>query len=129
MLDEFEIRKIAASIVKEAKRTANYDQGTLFRSIAYTYIRNIVTFRQIFYGQFNDNSKLEKIATRQMPNGVQWKIIFTKLGGGTVEISRTRTGRRVQSSALSSILTGSTFNIKALIAKRKAKRLKDKDSE
>ena len=49
MLSEAEIRAIASTVVQRAKATARVDQGTLRRSIAYTYVRGVVTFRQIYY--------------------------------------------------------------------------------
>ena len=58
------------------------------RSIAYTYVRNEVIFRELYYGQWNDNSKLEEYANDLMPNGVKWKIIYTKLGGDTYEVGK-----------------------------------------
>ena len=62
MLSEVEIRAIAKTIVDKAKRTATVDQGSLKRSIAYTYVRNEVIFRELYYGQWNDNSQLEEYA-------------------------------------------------------------------
>ena len=61
-MEESEIRTIAKSIVDKAKATARVDQGTLKRSIAYTYVRGEVIFRQIYYGSFGDNSLLEELA-------------------------------------------------------------------
>lgn len=123
-LEEDEIRKIAQGVVNVSKASAHVDTGALKRSISFTFVKEIVIFRQLFYGQFYDNSQLEKNAVRLMPNGTQWKIIFTDFGGSTVEVGRTRTGRRTQKSVLKTLLGGSSFNIKALIAKAKAKRKK-----
>jgi hypothetical protein len=123
-LDEKEIRAIGAGIVAEAKRTSKYDQGTLWRSIAFTYIKGEMIFRQIYYGVYNENSQLEKIAAKKVPNGVPWKVILTKFGGGTYEVGRTRTGRASQRSIINTLLSGSTTAIKKLIARNKAKRAK-----
>lgn len=123
-LEEDEIRKIAQGVVNVSKASAHVDTGALKRSISFTFVKEIVIFRQLFYGQFNDNSQLEKNAARLMPNGTQWKIIFTNFGGVTVEVGRTRAGRRTQKSVLKTLLGGSSVNIKALIAKAKAKRKK-----
>lgn len=127
MLDDAEVRAIAQTVVNKSKSSAHVDTGALKRSISFTYVKGVVIFRQLHYGKYNENSKLEKNATKLMPNGTQWKIISTSFGGGTVETSRTRTGRRKQSSSLTSILTGSSINIKALIARRKAKKKKKDD--
>jgi len=121
------IRKVAQKIVDLSKQTAHVDTGALKRSISFTYVKGIVIFRQLFYGQFHNNSKLEKNAARLMPSGVEWKIIYTNFGGDTVEVSATRTGRRSQKSILNTLLSGSTTKIKALIAKRKARNGKKED--
>lgn len=123
-IDEAEIRKIGAAIVKEAKRVAKYDQGTLMRSIAFTYVKGVMIFRQIYYGVYYENSQLEKIAAKKVPRGVPWKIILTKFGGGTYETGRTRRGRASKSSVSSLLNVASSINIRKLIAKKKAKAAK-----
>ena len=128
MLSEAEIRAIANTVVQRAKETARVDQGTLKRSIAYTYVKDVVTFRQIYYGQYGDNSQLEKIARDLMPNGIEYRIIFTDFGGGTVEVTRTRTGRRSQTSTLANVIKNNSPKIRALIGRVLAKK-KKKDGE
>lgn len=103
MLEDNEIRAVAQRIVDMSKNTAHVDTGALKRSISFTYVKNVVTFRMIYYGMFNNNAQLEKNASRLMPSGVQWKIIYTKFGGNTYEVGVTRTGRRSQTSILSSL--------------------------
>lgn len=122
MLEDADVRKIAQDIVNKSKKSAHVDTGALKRSISYTYVKGIVTFRQLFYGQFHENSKLEKNAAAGMPNGTEWRIIYTAFGGQTVEIGRTRAGRKTQKSLLNTLLSGSSTNIKALIARRKKKK-------
>ena len=129
MLSEVEIRAIAKTIVDKAKRTAKVDQGSLKRSIAYTYVRNEVIFRELYYGQWNDNSQLEEYATELMPNGVKWKIIYTILGGDTYEVGKTRQGRTTQKKAVATALRNSSKNIKNLIALVRANRKKDEESD
>lgn len=127
-LDEKEIRKVAQKIVDISKATARVDTGALKRSISYTYVKKVVIFRQIYYGQFKNNSQLEKNAAKLIPRGVEWKIIYTSFGGETIEIGRTRSGRASQRSIISTLLSGSTTAIKKLIARNKAKRAaKEKD--
>lgn len=128
MLSEDEVRKIAQRVVTVSKASAHVDTGALKRSISFTYVKGVVIFRQLFYGQFNENSQLERNATRLMPIGTRWKIIFTAFGGQTIEVSRTRAGRRSQKSILNTLLTGTTNNIKALIARNRVKRKKEEDS-
>lgn len=125
MLEEKEIRKIAQNIVTISKRSAHVDTGALRRSISYTYVKEVVIFRELFYGQFHENSLLEKNARRLMPNGTEWKIVYTDFGGTTVEITPTRKGRASQVSVLKTLTSGTTNKIKALIARNKAKKLKE----
>ena len=121
MLTEGEIRAVCERVVRESKGDARVDTGALKRSIAYTYIRGLVTFRQFVYGQYGDNSKLEKNAIRLMPYGVQWRIVYTQFGGAEVEVGRTRQGRATQSSVLSNLWKSTTSKIRNLIASKKAK--------
>lgn len=129
MLSESEIRAIASTVVSRAKSTARVDQGTLKRSIAYTYVGGVVTFRQIYYGDYGDNSQLEKIASQLMPYGVAYKIELTALGGDVVEVGRTKKGRKTLRSVISNIKKDSSSNIKALISKVTAKKKKDGKKE
>ncbi len=121
MLTEGEIRAVCERVVRESKSDARVDTGALKRSIAYTYIRGLVTFRQFVYGQYGTNSKLEKNAIRLMPYGVQWRIVYTQFGGAEVEVGRTRQGRATQSSVLSNLWKSTTSKIRNLIASKKAK--------
>lgn len=123
-LDEKEIRKAAQKIVDVSKSTARVDTGALKRSISYTYVRGVLIFRELYYGQFKGNSQLEKNAAKLVPRGVEWKIIYTSFGGETIEIGKTRAGRATQRSVINTLLSGSTTAIKKLIARNKAKRAK-----
>lgn len=121
MLEEKEIRKIAQRIVDEAKRTSNYDQGTLRRSISYTYIRGILTFRQMFYGVYNDNSQLERLARKYVPYGVNYKIILTDFDRSIINESRVKQGRAPQKGLASALIGATTSRIRALINRTKNK--------
>lgn len=121
MLDEKEIRAIAQKIVDMSKNTAHVDTGALKRSISYTYVKGLVTFRMIYYGQFNNNAQLEKNADRLMPSGVQWKIIYTKFGGDTYEVGRTKTGRRSQKSLIPTLTRIGTTAVTKLLNKIRGK--------
>jgi hypothetical protein len=120
-MTEEEVRVIAQSIVTKAKATARVDQGTLKRSIAFTYIRGEVTFRQIYWGQYGDNSQLEKLANQYMPFGVPYKIVLTELGGGTFEKGKTKQGRATQKKALASTTKSMTKKYIAQILKKRKK--------
>lgn len=127
-MEESEIRTIAKSIVDKAKATARVDQGTLKRSIAYTYVRGEVIFRQIYYGSFGDNSLLDDLARQYMPFGVPYRVILTELGGDTYEKGKTKQGRSTQKRSLTAA-KNTTSNIKKLIATIKKKREKEDGKE
>lgn len=129
MLSEVEIRAIAQNVVNKAKSTAHVDQGSLKKSIAYTYVRGLVTFRQLYYGQWNENSQLEKYASQMMPSGVPYKVVLTKLGGDTYERGKTKQGRKTQRTAVSQALRNSSSNVKKLIALVQAKRKDGKEKK
>lgn len=119
-MTEEQVRAIAQSIVTKAKATARVEQGTLKRSIAFTYIKGEVIFRQIYWGQYGDNSQLEKLASQFMPFGIPYKIILTELGGGTFEKGKTKQGRTSQKKALASTSSSMTQKyIVSLLKKRK----------
>ena len=128
MLDELEIRAIAQEVVTKAKRTAHVDQGSLKKSIAFTYVKGLLTFRELFYGQWNDNSELEKLARDLIPNGVAWRIVYTKLGGDTYEVGKTKQGRATQRKTIATIIRTGTTNAKNLILKSRGKK-KDKGTD
>jgi len=122
-----EIRQYIREVVREAKSTANVDTGYLKRSIRGDLIgRNrSVEFREIFYGAYNENSKLLEIAQRIMPNDINWKIVYENEEGDETTIKgRTRTGRTIRRSSISSNNISSP-KIKALIASIRGKKKDD----
>lgn len=127
MLSETEIRAIAQKVIDQSKSSARVDTGALRRSMAFTYIRGVVTFRQFVYGQFGDNSKLEKNAIRLMPNGTKWRIVYTQFGGKEVESTALRNGRASQSNVIGDLFKTTTSKIRALIARKKANDGKEKN--
>ena len=117
-----EIREYIRRVVREAKDTAKVDTGYLKRSIKGDLIgRNkSVEFREIFYGAYNNNSRLVQIAERIMPNDIPWKVIFVDEEGREEEIKgKTRTGRTISRKSITSENI-STSKIKALISAIKA---------
>lgn len=123
MLSTEEIRAIAQKVVDDSKETAHVDQGTLRRSISYTYIRGVLTFREIFYGQYNDNSQLEKNASRNVPYGTEWRILYTDVNGDEYEKTTTRSGRKsqrlVKKKISNRVRNDNTNKLISLIQKRK----------
>lgn len=121
MLTETEIRAIAQRVIDESKRSSRVDTGALKRSMAFTYIRGVVTFREFVYGQFGDNSKLEKNAIRLMPYGTKWRIVYTQFGGKEVDSTAVRNGRASQGSLLGNLVKSTTSRIRNLILANRKK--------
>ncbi len=121
-MTDLEVRAIAQEIVNKAKATARVDQGTLRRSIAFTYVRGLVTFRQIYYGTFGDNSQLEELARKYMPSGIAYKVVLTELGGNTYESGKTKQGRATQRIVKNTISRSTSKNVKKLITAIKKKK-------
>lgn len=125
-----EIREFIRRVVREAKDTAKVDTGYLKRSIKGDLIgRNkSVEFREIFYGAYNNNSRLVQIAERIMPSDIPWKVIFVDEEGREEEIKgRTRTGRTISRKSITSENI-STSKIKALISAIRANGKKTDDT-
>lgn len=139
-MEEQEVRTICKSIVDKAKATAAVDQGRLKRSIAYTYIRGVVKFRQVYWGYFGDNSYLDKLAAQFMPRGIPYSIELTVLGGGVYKgndkglltSGKTRYGRSLPKTALKRAQNTTSKSINALakrVAKEREKARNDGETE
>ena len=122
MLDEAGIRAVAQNIIDQSKSSARVDTGALKRSISFTYVKEQVIFRMLYYGQFGKNSKLEANARRLMPSGVKWKIIYTEFGGGTFEVGVTQTGRNSTRKIIDSITRSSTTAVTSLLNRIRGKK-------
>jgi len=64
---------LAQKVVDLSKKTAHVDTGALKRSINYTVARGQIVFRQLFYGQYYENSQLIQNAARYM-KGIPYVI-------------------------------------------------------
>jgi hypothetical protein len=122
---EDEIRALAQKVVDLTKSTAHVDTGALRRSISYTYVRNVVIFRQLFYGVYGNNAKLENNAKMIMPYNVQWEIINTDTNGSVVEIDNTY-GTVVKKLLKSGVVKQTTARIRKAIARKIAKETLDR---
>ena len=125
-----EIREYIRKVVREAKDTANVETGFLKRSIkgGLNGRNRSVEFREIFYGAYNNNSRLVQIAERIMPKDLQWKVIFVDEEGTETNIQgTTRTGRKISRKQITSENV-STSKIKALIASIQANGKKTDDT-
>lgn len=117
-----EIERYIKEVVSETKSTAKVDTGFLKRSIRGNWFKNIATFREVFYGAYNDNSKLIENAKRIMPKDIPWKVIFVDEDGRETTVEgKTRTGRTISRKSVTN-KNVSTDNIKRLIGLIKAKK-------
>lgn len=84
---------IAEQVVVKSKSEANVDTGRLRRSINQKVQRGIIVFREYFYGQYGDNSTLEKNA-KQMMGVIPYKIERLDEEGNIVEgLNKANSGR------------------------------------
>jgi hypothetical protein len=113
-----EIRQYIREVVSETKKTAKVETGFLKRSIKGSLIgRNkSIEFRQVFYGAYNENSRLIENAKKMIPNDIVWTVVFVDEDGTETKIEgKSRTGRKISRKEIGSENISSK-NIKALIA-------------
>ena len=118
-----EIRQYIRDVVSETKKTAKVDTGFLKRSIKGALIGRdkSIEFREVFYGAYNENSKLLENAKRMLPKDLVWKVVFVDEDGNETQVEgKTRTGRKISRKEIGSENIQSK-NIKALIASIKAR--------
>lgn len=108
--------RLGQEVVRATRKTAKVDTGLLKRSIRATLERNTIVFREIYYGAYNENSKLLENAKKIIPAEIDWKVIFVDEEGRekTIEAT-TKTGRKIKAKQVSST-NQSTSKIKALIS-------------
>lgn len=126
---------LAQRVVDISKKTAHVDTGALKRSINYTVARGGIVFRQLFYGQYYENSKLIENAARIM-KGIPYTIEeldeegnvqkqLRKVASGRVSISpepKSRTRSRATSG-------GAKALIEKLLAQKRKYASKDNEQE
>lgn len=84
---------IAEQVVVKSKAEANVDTGRLRRSINQKVQRGVIVFREYYYGQYGDNSTLEKNAKELMGN-IPYKIERLDEEGNIVEgLNKANSGR------------------------------------
>jgi len=126
-------RALANKVVELSKKTAHVDTGALKRSIYSTVARGQIVFRQLFYGQYNDNSQLIQNAARIM-KGIPYTIEeFDEEGNVQKELRKVASGRVSVSDEPRKPRAGKNASrgAKALIEKLLAQRRKyaSKDNE
>ena len=125
MLSEVDARAIAQKVVDAAKATAHVDTGALKRSISYTYVKNEIIFRQLFYGAYHENSRLEDYANQYIPRDQPWKLISTSFTGEVVEVGRSKGGRATRNVIRPYDSKQTTTSIKRLIEISRARKAKE----
>jgi len=84
---------LAEQVVVKSKREAHVDTGRLRRSINKKVQRGVIVFREYYYGEYNDNSSLEKNA-REMMGSVPYKLERYDEEGDIVQsVNKAQSGR------------------------------------
>jgi hypothetical protein len=114
---------LAQRVVDVSKKTAHVDTGALKRSIHYTVSRGQIVFRQLFYGQYYENSQLIQNAARLM-KGIPYTIEELDEEGSVVKEQRKAASGRATTSEERKPRAGknSALGAKALIEKLLAQR-------
>jgi hypothetical protein len=88
-----EDEQLAERVVVKSKKEAHVDTGRLRRSINQKVQRGVIVFREYYYGEYNDNSTLERNA-REMMGSVPYKIErFDEEGDIVQSVNKAQSGR------------------------------------
>lgn len=88
-----EDEQLAEQVVAKSKKEAHVDTGRLKRSINQKVQRGVIVFREYYYGEYNDNSTLEKNA-REMMGSIPYKIErFDEEGDIVQSVNKAQSGR------------------------------------
>ena len=111
-----ELKSIAREIVQKSKSAAHVDTGRLKRSISFVVnLQGVVTFTEVFYGQFGDNSDLEENIKSMWPNGVAYNLIYTDDDGKPYQVVRkTASGRAAVETKATKATTRKSLGINGI---------------
>lgn len=111
-----ELKSIAREIVRKSKSSAHVDTGRLKRSISFVVnLQGVVTFTEVFYGQFGDNSDLEENIRSMWPNGVSYNLIYTDDDGKPYQVVRkTASGRAAVETKATKATTRKSLGINGI---------------
>lgn len=111
-----ELRTIAREIVQKSKSAAHVDTGRLKRSISFVVnLQGVVTFTEVFYGQFGENSDLEENIKSMWPNGVAYNLIYTDDNGKPYQVvRRTSSGRAAVETKATKATTRKSLGINGI---------------
>lgn len=127
---------LAQKVVDLSKKTAHVDTGALKRSINYTVARGNIVFRQLFYGQYYENSQLIQNAARIM-KGIPYTIEeLDEEGNVQKELRKAASGRvsvsdepKRKARASKNASLGAKALIEKLLAQRRKYASKDNEQE
>ena len=124
-----ELRKIAREIVQKSKASAHVDTGRLKRSISFVVnLQGVVTFTEVFYGQFGENSDLGENIKSMWPNGVSYNLIYTDDDGKPYQVvRRTASGRAAVETKATKATTRKSLGINGIKNFLKSFATKEKD--
>lgn len=111
-----ELRAIAREIVQKSKASAHVDTGRLKRSISFVVnLQGVITFTEVFYGQFGDNSDLEENIKSMWPNGVAYNLIYVDDNGNPYQVVRkTASGRSAVETKATKATTRKSLGINGI---------------
>lgn len=95
MYSESELKEIARDIVSKSKKSAHVDTGRLKRSISFVVnLKGVITFTEVFYGQFGENSDLEENIKSMFPSSEPYNLIYTDDNGNPYQVVKRTSGGR-----------------------------------
>ena len=111
-----ELKSIAREIVQKSKGSAHVDTGRLKRSISYVVnLQGVITFTEVFYGQFGENSDLKENIKSMWPNGVAYNLIYTDDDGKPYQVvRRTSSGRAAVETKATKATTRKSLGINGI---------------
>jgi hypothetical protein len=109
---ETELRAIARDIVTKSKKAAHVDTGRLKRSISFVVnLQGVITFTEVFYGQFGDNSDLEENINRFWPKSEPFNLIYVDDNGNPYQVVRKTSSGRANVSTATKATTRKSLGI------------------
>jgi len=111
-----ELIAIARDIVQKSKASAHVDTGRLKRSISFVVnLQGVITFTEVFYGQFGDNSDLEENINKMFPIDAPFNLIYVDDNGNPYQVvRRTASGRAAVETKATKATTRKSLGINGI---------------
>jgi len=111
-----ELRAIAREIVQKSKASAHVDTGRLKRSISFVVnLQGVITFTEVFYGRFGENSDLEENINKMFPIDVPFNLIYVDDNGNPYQVvRRTSSGRATVETKATKATTRKSLGINGI---------------